>query len=168
MTDYAPPLPLFSPPPDAIMRFRGDYHCFSNFGGGQAYHGGLLFPRSENAYQAAKFIDPSTRAIFADPQLTPAMAATIGRKLPIENPIWEVLQPNGRLGKMNVMAEILFDKFTRDVAARRILIATGLRLIVEGNHHGDELWGRVEIERGKWRGENWLGRVLMELRAKLT
>jgi len=64
-------------------------------------------------------------------------------------------------------------KFSQDEELRRLLLATGDKVLVEGSAK-DRLWGvglawdDPEIEeQAKWRGSNWLGQVLMQVRDAL-
>jgi hypothetical protein len=63
--------------------------------------------------------------------------------------------------KMGLMNSLLRRKF-EDPELRMKLLATGERLLVEGNWWGDTYWG---VCKGK--GENWLGRMLMSLRSQI-
>ncbi len=148
------------------MRFQGAWAALSNFGGGSVWYEGLMYPRSENAYQAAKTLVPEVRRIFADPTVSPRDAKYLGRNLRCR-PDWEMVEANGRLVKVNVMAAVIRDKFIRNVDDRRLLISTVGCELVEGNNHGDKFWGVVFAD-GKAEGENWLGRLLMELRDELV
>lgn len=58
------------------------------------------------------------------------------------------------------MRDLLRTKFA-DPGMRRALELTGDALLVHGNSWRDHFWGECA---GK--GENWLGRLLMEVRAE--
>jgi predicted NAD-dependent protein-ADP-ribosyltransferase YbiA (DUF1768 family) len=47
------------------------------------------------------------------------------------------------------------------------LLATGDRMLIEGNTWGDRRWGCVQAQDGTWRGRNWLGEILMQVREEL-
>jgi ribA/ribD-fused uncharacterized protein len=64
-------------------------------------------------------------------------------------------------------------KFSQDEELRRLLLATGSKTLVEGSAK-DRLWGvglawdDAAIEnQANWRGSNWLGQVLMQVRDAL-
>ena len=61
--------------------------------------------------------------------------------------------------KLEVMGDLLWQKFVLNRELRDRLIATGDRELVEGNAFSDFYWGVC-----KGRGHNHLGRLLMELR----
>ena len=51
---------------NAITLFRGPYWFLSNMSEYPVVYEGLLYRNSEAAYQAAKFINPKTKALFLD------------------------------------------------------------------------------------------------------
>ena len=59
------------------------------------------------------------------------------------------------------MRDVLRAKFS-DPELRGRLLATGEKHLVEGNHWGDRVWGQCPVGIG----ENWLGRLLMDIRAE--
>lgn len=65
--------------------------------------------------------------------------------------------------KVAIMRGLLREKFApgSELAAR--LLATHPRALVEGNDWGDRFWG---VCRGQ--GENWLGRLLEQVRDELV
>ena len=64
--------------------------------------------------------------------------------------------------KLELMGEALRAKFTQHPGLRAALLATGDARLVE--HTGnDRFWG----DGGDGRGQNWLGKLLMELRETL-
>ena len=68
------------------------------------------------------------------------------------------------LGKVKVrlMYEICMCKFMQNPELRDKLLATGESTLIEGNNWGDYFWGKVNNC-----GENQLGIILMDVRAKL-
>ena len=76
-----------------------------------------------------------------------------GRRITLR-PGWDTL-------RLDVMRGIVRQKFRDPVLAARLL-ATGAAHLEEGNTHGDRFWGTVNGQ-----GENWLGRILMEVRSEL-
>jgi len=64
-------------------------------------------------------------------------------------------------------------KFSQNADLRAVLFATGNKTLVEASPH-DKLWGiglRKDDQRAQrrstWRGKNWLGQVLTEVRDEL-
>ncbi len=134
-----------------IYRFDGEFAFLSNF---YPLAGGLTL---EHYYQAAKTFDLQERAaILSAP--TPGKAKRLGQRVR--------LRPNWDAMRVNVMRDLLRKKFA-DLALRDLLRATGDRHLVEGNTWHDKFWGVCYCSRCDARGENWLGRLLMQVRAEL-
>ncbi len=144
-----------------IRYFLGDYRWLSNFHECPVVIHGVTYPSSENAYQAAKAQDKSTRDLFI--KMTPAEAKRAGQK--VRKPDhWE-----SRL-RVRVMKIVLASKFANQDLARK-LIETGDAVIEEGNWWHDKFWGiayptRAGMEDGTGHGvgENMLGILLMQQR----
>lgn len=107
---------------------------------------------AEHQYQAAKTDDATWKAAIMGAS-TPGEAKKLGRRAPMR-PDWEEV-------KVDVMLDILRVKFRRPEMAEKLL-ATGDAELVEGNWWGDTFWG---VCRG--RGQNHLGRLLMQVREEL-
>lgn len=67
-----------------------------------------------------------------------------------------------------VMEDILRAKF-EDEGMRARLLGTGDQCLIEGNTWGDTYWGMVRdpLDCEIWIGENWLGVLLMKIRASV-
>lgn len=143
-------MPVLSP----IKEFRGDYFFLSNFYPATVRLDGRTYASVEHAFQAAKTLDYFRRQIFRDSTTTAAGAKRLGRKLPIR-PDWEVV-------KLDVMLQLVRQKFNRHKYIRNLLLNTGDSELIEGNWWGDTFWG---VCRGK--GKNWLGKLLMQVRKEL-
>ena len=135
-----------------IDSFRGDYAFLSNYYLREIDYKGKLWPSTEHAYQAEKFVDENVRDLI-QAAVTPNESKKLGRS-PGMRADWDDI-------KLEVMEAILRVKFAhQDLAAR--LKATGDATLIEGNRWGDTYWG---ICKGV--GENHLGELLMKLRAVL-
>lgn len=134
-----------------IDSFQGAHRWLSNFWPAIVLLDGHVYPSVENAYQAAK-MHPSRRAPFRE--CTAGQAKRLGRAGGVR-PDWEQV-------KVPTMRVLIAEKFTpgSDLADR--LLATGDFELIEGNTWGDTFWG---VCRG--RGENTLGKLLMERRRQL-
>src|ERR1700724_285755 len=132
-----------------IDSFRGEYRWLSNFYPYQIEYEGEEYPSVENAYQAAKTDDLQVRQLFL--RISAKEAKALGKKVKMANG-WE-------MKKLSVMRKLLRKKFAPGTELHRKLLATGNAELVEGNFWHDYFWG---VCNGK--GENWLGRILMELR----
>lgn len=139
----------------SITEFKDENRFLSNFWPAQVTYEGVVYPTVENAFQAAKCADPALRKPFET--LSPADARKYGRTVQLRDG-WDSM-------KETVMTALVRQKFTSDEALRSKLIATGGASFSEGNRWGDTYWG-VDLESG--RGENRLGRILMELRGELS
>lgn len=136
----------------AITSFRGKYSFLSNFYPSFVHFESMRFAAVEDAFQAAKTLDLSERQRIAMAP-SPADAKRMGRHVDLR-PDWEDI-------KINVMHDLLVEKF-QDPRLKTKLLATGDAYLEEGNKHGDRFWGTVD---GK--GENHLGKLLMEVRDQL-
>ena len=70
--------------------------------------------------------------------------------------------PHWDQNKLDIMRELLKQKFTHDSEFGMRLIATGDAKLVENTSH--PFWGIGKYNQG----ENWLGRLLMEIRDDLS
>ena len=132
-----------------IDRFRGQYAFLSNF----AWVGDTTV---EHKFQAEKTLDPIEKdKILQSP--TPRDAKRIGRWEIRARSDWEAIKQE----RMKFWLEWKFSQAPFDA----LLAATGDAMLIEGNQHGDEIWGCV-WKNGGWVGQNWLGRLLMEVRSE--
>lgn len=140
-----------------IDRFDGTQYSFlSNFYTAYVVWEGIKYPTSEHAYQAAKTLNLELRKnVFGDMNSSPAVAKRAGRKIELRSD-WESV-------KIDVMREIVRIKFQTHPKLAEKLLATGNEELVEGNTWGDRFWGQVDGV-----GENWLGKILMEVREELN
>jgi len=132
-----------------------DYGCFSNFSAHAVNLKGKVWPTSEHYFQAQKFAgQPDEEEIRL--AKSPMVAAWMGRsrKRPLRLD-WESV-------KLDVMREVVRAKFTQHDDLMIILEATGDAILVEHTTR-DRYWG----DGGNGSGENWLGRILMEVREEL-
>lgn len=136
-----------------IGQFTGAYRWLSNFWLSPVEYEGALYPSVEHAYQAAKSNAIETRERFQSIMLKPGEAKRMGRRVNIRAD-WEQV-------KLSVMLDLLRQKFKEPVLAAQ-LRATGEQELVEGNHWGDVFWGKCN-----GRGDNHLGRLLMQVRSEL-
>lgn len=137
-----------------IDHFSGETRWLSNFELVDVEFEGIIYPSSEHAFQAAKSLDVRERRQIAALR-TPREAKTAGRMIKLR-PDWESV-------KIDVMRTILREKFSeRHPELRERLRMTGDQKLVEGNTWHDTFWGVCD-----GRGQNWLGRILMEIRSGL-
>ena len=152
-----------------IGPFRGKYSFLSNFypvpEGAIITYEGLSAPTVEHAYQAEKCADSMDhRRVLAAP--TPGAAKKLGNRYKMTDG-WESI-------KLTVMLGLLRRKFAPNTELATQLLATGEEELIEVNTWGDRFWGaqwvpNTEQEGPYWAllGDNWLGRLLMEVRDEL-
>ena len=137
-----------------ISSFSGEYRFLSNFWFVRIQYLGLTFLSIEHAYQAAKTPDVSSQRKIARAP-TASEAKRLGRRVEIRYD-WEKV-------KLNVMYELVKQKFNLPhIGLRGLLLSTGNRELIEGNHWDDTFWG---VCNGV--GQNHLGKTLMKVRAEL-
>lgn len=139
---------------EKITSFRGTYSWLSNFYATPVNYNGVTYKNAEAAFQAAKCADPEERKMFAN--MNPVDAKKTGRRIKMRAD-WDKT-------KINIMREIVFDKFSRNPSLAQKLIATDSTELIEGNKWHDTFWG-VDNQTGN--GLNWLGKILMETRERL-
>lgn len=132
-----------------------EYGEFSNFAGYSIKLKGKRWPTSEHYFQGQKFQDAGHREQVRKAK-TPMIAARLGRdrKKKLRRD-WESI-------KDNMMRDAVMAKFTQHDELRELLLATGDAKLVEHTTN-DAYWG----DGGDGSGKNMLGRILMEVRAKL-
>lgn len=137
-----------------ITEFQGYYRFLSNFYLCDVFWEDILYPSSEHAYQASKSIKQKIR-ISVSHLATPSLAKRFGQGIPLRKD-WDKI-------KIATMKEIVLCKFSQNKLLKEQLLNTGDMILEEGNRWKDEFWG---IYKGK--GENHLGKILMEVREKLN
>lgn len=142
-------------PWESISNFHEEqYRFLSNFFEAPVEYGGLTYGSSEAAFQAQKCMTQEEKLPFTE--CGPGKSKGMGRRVPLR-PDWEEV-------KVGIMEEIVRAKFAQNPELAKMLLATGDKVLVEGNHWGDTCWG-VDTRTGK--GENHLGRILMKVREEL-
>jgi ribA/ribD-fused uncharacterized protein len=132
-----------------IDRFSGEFGFLSNFYEASLWVDGDRHPTVEHAYQAAKSNDPETKKLIREAR-SPYVAKRLGQavQLPAD---WDTK-------KVSVMRTLVKEKF-KNPLLRSLLMATESATLVENNTWGDKFWG---VCGGV--GQNWLGRILEEVR----
>ncbi len=135
-----------------IDSFSNEFGFLSNFYEATVYMDGKRYKSVEHAYQAMKFSDLSAREVVRNAK-TPGEAKKLGKsaQLPLD---WETK-------RVGIMRELVAKKFDNPFL-KDLLLATGDAELIEGNWWGDRFFG---VYKGE--GQNWLGRILMELRDEL-
>ena len=136
-----------------IDDFRGEYRWLSNFHYCHFVWAGLDWDCTERAYMWAKSTDPHDQRSILEARTAKDVKAA-GRKVKLRDD-WEEI-------KIQVMYEVVREKFFQNPDLAEKLLATGNEKLVEGNTWNDTFWG---VCRGK--GENHLGKILMKVRKEL-
>lgn len=139
-----------------ILFFREEFFFLSNFWRCDIELGGRVWPSAEHLYQASKTLIAAEQReiLFAS---TPWKAKRMGREV--------TLRPDWETSKISFMREIVTAKFQQHPDLMERLRATGEAEIIEGNTWHDNFWGDCFCSKcDDIAGENWLGRILMEVR----
>ncbi len=150
--------------PAQVFFYEHEFYVLSNFAAFQINWKGLMFPTSEHAYHWEKFArtnhpDIAMEIRFA---LSAHEALKIAEKMrTYRRADWDELDA-GRPVKVNIMKAILIAKVGQHEYVRRKLMETGERVLIE-NSWRDSFWGWGPDQRG----ENWLGKLWMEIRDEL-
>lgn len=135
-----------------IDNFVGEHRFLSNFSPSPLEVDGQSYATVEHAFQALKTENPTEQEIVRNAR-TPGQAKKLGRRV--------TLRADWNTARVGVMKMLLEKKFS-DKVLRSELLATGDAELVEGNYWNDRFWG---VCRGS--GENWLGKLLMEIRSSI-
>ena len=141
-----------------IMEFKGDNDFLSNFYPAVVHFEGINFPTVEHAYVASKSKDGMHRYRVSQlPAEQAGKAKRLGRKCRLRED-WDLV-------KVSLMKRFLMQKFGY-ADLRDKLLATGDKIIVEGNYWHDNFWGTCGCGKGNcaYHGKNMLGKLLMEVR----
>jgi len=147
---------------DPVIRsFTGPNRFLSNFWPSMVKAAdGMELPTVEHAYQYEKFIGhwPTLK----EPRELVKAAKTPGQAKKVAEACKHLLPTDWHDRKLDVMRRLLSQKFRQGSLLGKQLRDTGSVMLVEGNTWGDVYWGIC-----KGHGENWLGRLLMEIRKGL-
>lgn len=133
-----------------ISAFRGKYAFLSNFYETEIYCWGFKYRNAEAAFQAMK--NPLKAGMFEG--LNAKEAKKLGRTVELRKD-WEK-------HKEGYMYTVCLAKFTQKPELEAMLLATGDKVLVEGNTWGDTEWGVCDGV-----GKNLLGKILMRIRGEL-
>ena len=133
-----------------IEKFDGKYRYLSNFWLCPVILDKVVYPSTENAYQAAKCACKADRVEFVT--CSPSKAKALGQNVTKRADWCEV--------KLDVMRKLINQKFKIGSFNALLLDQTLMVKIVEGNTWDDVFWGVCDGV-----GENHLGIQIMEIRA---
>ena len=136
-----------------IHGFVDEYRWLSNFFLNRVEWEGRVYSSAEAAYQSGKY-PAAERDVFTT--LDPGPSKKLADIKPYDKAAWAVR-------KERTMREVVWAKFSQNLELGKKLLATGERYLEETNWWGDKLWGVYKSE-----GENLLGKILMDARARLA
>ena len=144
---------------NVINDFSGEYRFLSNFYTCPFEYKGLTYHSSEAAFQAQKCATEEEKIKYTT-VTNPVAAKRMGKKEPGFPSNWNEIS-------YGIMKEILEAKFSNPELKEK-LKATGDAILIEGNRHHDNRWGNCTCNKCQSKeGQNWLGKILMEIRATL-
>jgi ribA/ribD-fused uncharacterized protein len=130
------------------------FYEFTNFYSAPIFLDERTWKTTEHYFQAQKFVGTPYLAVI-QMCATPREAFDFSRK-----PFVSRWRRNDWEGvKIDIMKKALLAKFLQHDDLRKKLKGTGKRLLVERSPY-DKFWG----DGGDGSGQNWLGRLLMEIR----
>ncbi len=136
-----------------IKGFNGKYRFLSNFYPSTVTLDGLEYDHVEAAFQAAKTDDVADRRRIRE-AAKPGDAKRLGQKVKLRQD-WEKI-------KIQVMEDLVRQKFQRHQQLREKLLATEDAYLEETNTWNDTFWGVCRAY-----GKNHLGKILMKVRDEL-
>ena len=108
---------------------KGSYRFLSNFHKAPVYYEGILYPSTENAYQAAKTEDYDTRFRFSI--IEPSKAKRLSKELTPPDD-WDSR-------KDDIMFMLCYQKFYRHKDLRELLLQTEGKYLEESNWWSDDM-----------------------------
>jgi predicted NAD-dependent protein-ADP-ribosyltransferase YbiA (DUF1768 family) len=140
-----------------ITEFQGPWREYSNFEGPPVQYGMLIYDHVENAFQAAKSLDPNIRRKFM--HVTPSEAKRMGHEVECRAD-WEKV-------KLAVLEILVREKFLHRKPLG-LLLASGEMEIEEGNMWHDNFFGICRCNMCSLKPKlNNLGKLLMKIRGEM-
>lgn len=142
-----------------IDSFNGENRYLSNFADIPVTFNEITYNNSEAAFQAQKCANPEEIKLFIGKN--PSEAKRLGRKVKIRKD-WEEV-------KFDLMHQIVYAKFSQNPIYRDKLLRTGDATLIEGNWWHDNIWGDCKCPKCcSHKGQNALGKILMQVRTELS
>lgn len=140
---------------DKIVGFskKNGTEFLSNFHPATVAFDGVLYPTVEHAYQASKTLDAKIRELIKKSN-SPAEAKKLGRAVSLRQDWVDV--------RVNIMKGLIQEKF-QNPFLQHLLLLTGNKELIHENRWNDKFWG---VTNGV--GENWLGRIIEEVRKEIV
>lgn len=153
-----------------INKFEGRWRFLSNFYPCVIEHQGIKYNSVESFYVGMKVND---QQLINGKYYTPGdfreMIALIKNPTEVKKIGGKVkLRSNWEEKKLEVMNWAIRQKFKNNPDLKEMLLSTSNQDIVEGNYWHDKFWGICTCDKCGNKGENHLGKILMEVRDELT
>jgi len=142
---------------EKIAGFFKEYRFLSNFHLAPVEMYDVVYPATENAYQAAKTLNPLERLPFQ--VCSPKEAKQLGKNLSLR-PGWNEMRET-------YMLALNWRKYFGNAKVGQMLLATGDVYLEETNYWHDNFWGCCTCAACGNRGQNKLGNILMTIRNDL-
>ena len=142
---------------DPILGFNGEYRFLSNFWPSPVYLYKVKYDYVEEAYQAAKCVNPADRKLFHS---GPFAAKKLSHKI--------ATKPNWHDINLHVMENLVRQKWLQKDLLK-LLLSTGDSYIEETNYWHDSYYGVCTCLKCKnIEGRNHLGKLHMKIRSELS
>lgn len=140
---------------DKIFFYYDDWYCLNNFSAHAVKYKGVLYQSAEHAYQCQKFNDKRIKKLVKKAS-SPLLAKEIANKNK------DKFRADWHQIKVNILKEIVWAKIGQHDEVRKVLLDTVNKELIE-NSPIDSFWGWGKDHKG----ENQMGKILMDLRNKL-
>lgn len=147
-----------------IRKVKDPHGCWGNMAPYPVLYVGREYRTTEALFQALRFSDEAIREEIRA-EKSPMAGKFVAKRNKAQMTV-ELLSEQD-LANMRLCLRL---KIERHPELAQALLATGDRLIVEDctkRQRGTGLFWGAALESGQWKGQNWLGVLWMELRAKL-
>jgi len=138
--------------------YEREFYCFSNFSSFSVKWKGKLWPTSEHAYQASRFMESNPRVVEI---INKARSADEAYKIAQKYLGIKFVNYDKSIDSKN-MESILRAKLKQNPYVMHKLLQTGRRKIVEDSPK-DSFWGWGKDKKGR----NELGKIWMKLRDEI-
>jgi len=151
-----------------IDKFEGRWRFLSNFYACRIEHQGITYPSVEHFYVAMKVND---QQLIDGRYYTPGdfreMIARISNPGSVKRIGSKVkLRSNWDEKKLDIMNWAVRQKF-KDESLAQMLLSTDGQELIEGTYWHDKFWGICTCAKCSNKGENHLGKILMQVREEL-
>ena len=134
-----------------------EYYQLTNFYLAAILLAGKIWPTSEHYYQAAKFTDMELQKQIREKDY-PRQALELAHQNK------DKVRSDWNNINLGMMAQAVYQKFLQHEDLKKLLIDTGNNVLIEDAQEKDKFYGAGP----DYKGQNYLGRILMAVRAKLV